>query len=214
MRSFGVDEAGKGPVLGPMVAACVVGPPSSVPDEIDDSKRIPPDRREELAAAIQEHEALSVGIATVEVHRIDDPATDMTSLTVTAHADAIADAAVTTLEGTVDAGEVDAHRFGRRVATACADRDVAVTARHGADESNDLVSAASVIAKVERDTAIAEIAAAYGDIGSGYPADPRTRQFLADFVRESGALPDCARRTWQTSRDVLAAAEQGTLTDF
>jgi ribonuclease HII len=208
---FGVDEAGKGPVLGPMVAACVAGPEGALPAGVDDSKRLSPDRRETLAAAVRDHPAVAVGVARVGSDRIDDPATDMNSLTVVAHAEAVA-AADAAGRGLADAGDVDADRFARRVTDAGACPDGAtVRAEHRADESHPLVAAASVVAKVERDAAVADIAAEYGDVGSGYPSDPTTRAFLRRYVDEHGRLPECARESWQTSRDVLAAAEQSAL---
>ncbi len=48
-------------------------------------------------------------------------------------------------------------------------------------------------------------------MGSGYPSDPTTRTFLADYVDRHGELPACARRSWSTCDDVLAAASQSTL---
>ena len=80
-----------------------------------------------------------------------------------------------------------------------------------------MVAAASVIAKVERDAHVADLAAEYGAVGSGYPGDPVTRSFLASYVEEHGRLPGCARTSWKTSGDALAAhAETGqsTLEEF
>jgi len=225
---FGVDEAGKGPALGPMVAACVVVDPAALPDGVDDSKRLSPDRRGSLAAGIQEA-ADAVGVTRLPAGRIDD-GPDMNTLTVRAQAEAI-DAArrddpsgiggdgrdavlARDRPGIVDAGDVDADRFGRRV-EAAADGDVAVTAEHGADATSPVVAAASVIAKVERDAAVDRLAARYDRaVGSGYPSDPTTRTFLREFVREHGRLPDCARASWRTCEDVLAAAEQSGLEEF
>jgi ribonuclease HII len=213
MVEFGVDEAGKGPVLGPMVAACVVCAPPAVPEGVDDSKRLAPARREELAARLHEDSAVTVGVARIGVERIDDPATDMNRLTVAAHAEALDAAGVIDEGGVVDAGDVDEARFARRV-TAAATGDPDVTAEHGADERHPLVAAASVVAKVERDAAVAALAEEYGEVGSGYPSDPTTRTFLRGYVGEHGELPACARASWRTSRDALAAAEQGTLDQF
>jgi ribonuclease HII len=208
---FGVDEAGKGPVLGPMVAACVVASERALPSGVDDSKRLTAGRREELAAALRER-ADAVGVARIGVARIDDPATDMNSLTVAAHAAAV-EAAGATGTGLADAGDVDADRFARRVSDG-APAAATVRAEHRADESHSLVAAASVVAKVERDAAVADIAARYGDVGSGYPSDPATREFLREYVDAHGTLPACARESWKTSRDVLAAAEQSALDSF
>ncbi|MDS0221883.1 ribonuclease HII [Haloarcula sp. S1AR25-5A] len=209
---FGVDEAGKGPVLGSMFAAAVRADPAALPEGVGDSKNIKPERRERLAADIRES-ADAVGVVEIPVERIDADETDMNTLTVEAQAEALSAVAQDSLSGMVDAGDTDAARFGRRVADRV-DADVTVTAEHGADETDPLVGAASIIAKVARDAHVAELAETYGDVGSGYPSDPTTRAFLADYVDHHGALPACARRSWSTCDDVLAAAEQASLGEF
>jgi ribonuclease HII len=47
---------------------------------------------------------------------------------------------------------------------------------------------------------MAELRARYGNLGSGYPADPVTISFLRKWVQEHGSLPDFARRSWETAR--------------
>jgi len=54
----------------------------------------------------------------------------------------------------------------------------------------------------------------YDGVGSGYPSDPTTRSFLRAYVADHGDVPDCARRSWATCDDVLAAAEQSGLDEF
>jgi ribonuclease HII len=209
--TFGVDEAGKGPVLGSMFAAAVVADPATLPEDVADSKRLTPDQRERLAADIRE--VAEVGVAEIPVERIDDPETDMNALTVQAQVDALAEVAADGLAGYVDAGDVNEDRFGRRVAAGVG-ADVDVTAEHGADDEYAIVEAASIVAKVARDSHVESLSESYGKVGSGYPSDPTTQEFLEDYVREHGALPDCARESWQTSQDALAAAEQSGLGDF
>lgn len=211
---FGVDEAGKGPVIGSMFAASVVADPADLPPAIADSKTLAPERREELAAQLRADPAVSIGLAEIPVTEIDDPATDMNELTVLAHARALESVDVAGATGHVDAGDVDADRFGRRVA-ARVDADLELRAEHRADERYPLVSAASVLAKVARDAHVAALGAEYDTpIGSGYPGDERTRIFLSEYVERNGELPACARRTWKTSADVLAAAAQSNLNEF
>ncbi|WP_132059663.1 ribonuclease HII [Halorussus amylolyticus] len=211
---FGVDEAGKGPVLGSMFAAAVaVGDPAALPDDVDDSKKIAPDRREELAAALRDDDRVAVGVAEIPVARIDDPETDMNTLTVAGHAEALSKVADDGAEGFADAGDTSESRFARRVRERVA-ADIDLVAEHGADETYPVVSAASVVAKVARDSHVASLADEYGPVGSGYPSDPTTREFLAEYVAEYGELPDCARRIWATCEDVLAAHEQSGLGEF
>ena len=233
---LGVDEAGKGPALGPMVAAAVLADPASLPADVDDSKRVAPDRRESMAAALDGDARVAVGVAFVEPAEIDRPDTDMNTLTVRGQARAVRAALSDPLAGDVDepvrvvadAGDTSEERFARRLdefVAADPDRSpdadplptVDVTAAHGADGDDPVVGAASVVAKAARDDRMAEVDAAYpdyDDLGSGYPSDPSTRRFLAAYVADHGTLPDCARTSWATCEDVLAAAEQSALGEF
>ena len=237
---FGADEAGRGPVCGPMVAAAVLADPETLPAGVADSKTLTSAKRGALAAEIGDNDRIEAGIAVVSPRRIDDPETDMNALTVAAQAEAIGraldagtdaegDADTTGEDGTsgewtgavhpsgvVDACDVDSERFARRVSEAIP-VPVDVHAEHRADETHAIVAAASVLAKVERDSLVADLGdryREYGPVGSGYPSDPRTRTFLREFVRANDALPACARTSWKTSRDVLEAAEQSALGEF
>jgi ribonuclease HII len=214
---FGVDEAGKGPVLGSMFAAAVRAPAVAIPAGVDDSKRLRPERREELAAGLRADARVDVGVAEMPVERIDGDE-DMNTLTVAAQAEALAQVVQPGDGGICDGGDTDADRFARRVRERLA-ADVDVRAEHGADETYALVAAASVVAKVARDAhvdALAERYAArgYDDLGSGYPSDPATREFLQAYLDREGDLPDCARTSWGTCDDLLAAREQAALEDF
>ncbi|EPX84871.1 RNase HII [Rubellimicrobium thermophilum DSM 16684] len=65
-RVAGVDEAGRGPLAGPVVAAAVILDPARLPEGIDDSKRLPEARRDRLAAAIRESATVGLGLAEAE----------------------------------------------------------------------------------------------------------------------------------------------------
>ncbi len=155
---------------------------------------------------------MAIGVAAIEPSRIDDPDTDMNTLTVAAHAAAAGGVVEPGTTVICDAGDVDADRFARRVAKRLPAVDLA--AEHGADERHPIVAAASVIAKVERDARIRALETEYGPLGSGYPSDPVTREFLAGYVSDHGDLPPCARASWKTCDDVLRAAEQRGLDEF
>jgi ribonuclease HII len=200
----GVDEAGKGPVLGSMFAAAVRAPEAALPGGLRDSKELTARRREELDERLRTSEGVEIGLAEITPERIDDPGTDMNTLTVAAQADALSAVVRESDTAHVDAGDVDADRFGRRVGE-CLGVDTNIRAEHGADARYPIVAAASVIAKVARDAHVADLAAEYGAVGSGYPSDPTTRSFLDSYVSEHGRLPDCARASWKTSEDALAA---------
>jgi ribonuclease HII len=220
---FGVDEAGKGPALGSMFAAAVhCEGPDALPEGIADSKRLAPERREELAAHLADDDRIAVGVSEIDPELIDDPETDMNSLAVRAHAEAIERAleaadisADSTASGLCDACDTDAARFARRVGDACElECELDLAAEHGADDEDPVVGAASIVAKVERDAQMAALAEEYGSVGSGYPSDPTTREFLDSYVAETGELPPFARESWSTCADVLADAEQTGLEQF
>ncbi len=208
----GVDEAGKGPVIGSMFAAAVLADPAELPEGIKDSKQLSQDRREELAQAIREA-AVAVAVTEIPVERIDDPEENMNELTVSAQAEAASQIISEGDTGYLDAGDTNAVRFEKRVEAAVSE-DVDLRAEHKADETYPIVGAASIIAKVAREAHVNALAAQYGEIGSGYPSDESTRQFLRKYVDQYGTLPPCARRSWQTSKDILAAQDQLSLTEF
>lgn len=216
--TVGVDEAGRGPVLGSMFAAAVLVPNLSLlPDGIDDSKRLSPEQREVLSEEVCQHPQIAVGVAEITPSQIDDPTTDMNTLGVKAQAAAI-DAAIAnestqtarrgvTVNVLADACDTDESRFGRRVSKAVGS-DVSVVAEHRADEEHAIVAAASIVAKVERDAHVSTLADTHGEVGSGYPSDPTTTQFLETYVAEHGTVPPCARTSWKTCKRLLADHEQ------
>ncbi|MCW4027390.1 MAG: ribonuclease HII, partial [Candidatus Bathyarchaeota archaeon] len=67
-----------------------------------------------------------------------------------------------------------------------------------------IVSAASIIAKVKRDTAIASLRKQHGDLGSGYPSDPKTIEFLKKWIKTRGSYPEFVRKSWKPARRIQA----------
>lgn len=208
----GVDEAGKGPVLGSMFVAAVRADPGDIPEGVDDSKRLSGPRRREIDTQLRE-QADAISVVEIPVERIDDPDTDMNELTVAGHARALSPVVGENCEYYLDAGDTNAVRFERRVEDRL-DAPVDILAEHGADERYPVVGAASIVAKVARENHVSTLESEYGEVGSGYPSDETTRTFLEEFVTERGHLPSCARTSWQTSQDILGEMDQAALTDF
>jgi len=67
----GIDEAGRGPLAGPVVAAAVIFPPDYHNSEIRDSKLLSPQKREKLHDVIRE-DAVTVGLGVVDAVVIDE----------------------------------------------------------------------------------------------------------------------------------------------
>ncbi|MEM6487859.1 MAG: ribonuclease HII [Pseudomonadota bacterium] len=137
----GVDEVGRGPLAGPLVAAAVILPAGWVPAGLDDSKRVPEARRRTLAAAIRAEAA--VGLAVIEVEEIDTMGLGPAN-------DAALCRALAALPRSPAAALVDGRRLPRGLA-------VPGRAVVGGDGSVAAIAAASIVAKVARDAMMAAL---------------------------------------------------------
>jgi len=209
----GVDEAGKGAVLGPMVVAAVgCGSLEDFADlEVRDSKKLTPARREALFGKIEERFATAVRI--IEAVDIDRLRTIMTmnALVARLHAEVINYLGPETAY--VDACDVNAWRYGRTVESQL-NRQCRVVSEHHADEHYPVVSAASIVAKVTRDREVARLAETFGVIGTGYPTDPETIAYLTSYIDAQGHSPPIARESWKTVAHLVYLKEQSHISDF
>ena len=208
----GVDEAGKGAVLGPLVVAGVACGSDEEAAAVGarDSKTLSPARREEIYAEIVAR--FSVATRTLSPREIDArPGHTLNLCIARAHAAVVSDLGPDL--AILDACDVDEGRYGRTVAgyLTCRCR---VRSVHEADRIHPVVGAASIVAKVLRDRAIADLAREHGDIGSGYPSDPVTIAWLRDYLRERKAPPPFARASWATTRELMNELFQTRVTDF
>ncbi|MBO5669823.1 MAG: ribonuclease HII, partial [Candidatus Methanomethylophilaceae archaeon] len=90
-----------------------------------------------------------------------------------------------------------------------------VIARHKADDTYPVVSAASIIAKVTRDRLIEDISKEFGEsIGSGYPSDKVTTGFIEKWIKENGRSPPYTRNSWETVRAIKSRLSVRKLTDW
>ncbi|PCN50563.1 ribonuclease HII [Candidatus Geothermarchaeota archaeon ex4572_27] len=201
MMIGGIDEAGRGPLLGPMVIAGYF---------VEDEHVL---RR--LSEVVTRD---SKGYTPAARRRIYDWLLSLeggTAITVTIHP-SIIDAWVGLLGGLnqmeayfyslvirrasprvvyVDSCDPNPRRFEERIRMYAP--GVEVRAEIGADARYPIVAAASIVAKVIRDEYIARLRREYGEVGSGYPSDPRTKAFFEEWVRRTGFKPPFARKTWR-----------------
>ncbi len=83
-----------------------------------------------------------------------------------------------------------------------------IIAEHKADENRPSVSAASIIAKVRRDKRIEELKEEFGEIGSGYPSDPKTIGFLKDWIKNHEKFPKIVRKSWKTAERIKSEGKK------
>ncbi|WP_456420540.1 ribonuclease HII [Thermococcus sp.] len=204
MKIAGIDEAGRGPVIGPMVIATLVVDERNVLKleelGVRDSKKLTPKRREKLfdeilslvddyVVLVLSPEEISSRAGTLNEFEVENFAKALNSLKV--RPDIIY----------ADAADVNEERFARELGERLSFK-ARIVAKHRADAIFPVVSAASIVAKVTRDREIEKLKEKYGEIGSGYPSDPRTRAFLESYYREHGEFPPIVRRNWKTLRKI------------
>lgn len=210
----GVDEAGRGPVLGPLVVAGVAVE-SDVPlrqMNVRDSKKLAPDRREALAPEIEN--IAMYELVVIPAARIDVMRAEMTLNAFEAKLFAQIIEKLRPETAYIDAADVDEIEFKHAVRRELA-FDVEIVSQHNADELFPVVSAASILAKVRRDREMRAIEEEFGmPVGSGYPADPATIAFLEKWIREKGCLPPHTRTSWDTARRLLAESRIRKLDEF
>lgn len=214
MLVAGVDDAGRGCVIGPLVLAGVLVKEEDLPKlaqlGVKDSKLLSPHRREILASEIKKTvERLSlVKLSPKEIDKVVLEGRKLHKLNwLEAQAMAKVIEALKPDVAYVDASDVLEERFKKDILE-CLPFKIKIVSEHKADRNYPIVSAASIIAKVERDREIAELAKYYGDFGSGYPSDPRTMRFLKQCLEKSCDYPDFVRRSWKPAKK--AKSEKGS----
>lgn len=214
MNTLGLDEAGRGPVLGPMVVAGIV-----IPEKkekiiermgVKDSKRVTPKRRAVLYRKLTkmfEYETVEISAKDIDILRAKGVNLNqieklaMMRIMAKLKADRIIIDSLDIKEGRL---EEEMQNF---IGENCE-----VIAEHKADDKYLVVGAASIIAKTRRDKLINQINKEYikstGDkngIGSGYPSDPKTKNFLKNYRYDE--MPDFVRRSWGTVQRIKEAEE-------
>jgi ribonuclease HII len=202
---IGCDEAGRGPLIGPMVVACVGLERDSLGflEEIGvtDSKQLTPQRRSELFPQIvQASKAVAVTFVPPEI--IDRQ--NLNSLTYQ-----VLEGMVSSLNSIERAEAVFIDKVGNASPLVTYLRFwlgiPEVVVEEKADAKYVVVGAASIVAKVLRDSVIEGLKVKYGDFGSGYPSDERTRQWVIDYFRSNGYLPPIVRKSWKSLKDLVPA---------
>lgn len=222
---LGIDDAGRGPVIGPMILAGVLLKNEQEKllkkQNVTDSKLLWQSQRIKIAKIIKEN-SVSYKISKSSPEEIDNSLTSGVNLN--------------TLEAKKAANIINSLNKGKertKVIIDCPSTNITkwkntlnkfllytsnltIKCEHKADLNHVSVSAASILAKVSREEEVAKIKkqySKYGDVGSGYPADPITKEFLKKHGKE---LADSGifRKTWSTWKTQFPDKKQKTLGDF
>ena len=106
----------------------------------------------------------------------------------------------------VDSCDVNPSRYQKTIRGFLGYHNTKLVSMHHADRFNVVVSGASIIAKVIRDSEISKIRVQYGDIGSGYPSDKKTIGFVRDWYSQKNEIPQFARKSWKPAKSIVSGA--------
>ena len=212
---MGIDEAGRGCVIGPLVFGAYAIPAKRAGELARvgprDSKALSHARRvalrDQLVALGGHRAVLEFGAPTLD-------RTNLGELTLQAIAELVGQrqASVIFLDAPVQPSGIA--RWTERVRQRLEGLGlgaIRIEASNRAEDRYPEVAAASILAKTRRDERLVALEERWGPIGSGYPSDPACRRFLERMLDTHGDLPPCVRRRWQTVQRLLEERRQPTL---
>jgi ribonuclease HII len=216
----GTDDAGRGPIIGPLVVAGVLLSGNRdrelVAMGVKDSKMLTPEVRSSLVGRIREI-ADNVSVAEAGPKEIDEVVLHGGKLKRLNFLEAKLMAQVVNSlspeQVYVDASDVNEERYGETIREFLLPelKNVRIISKHHADRTYPVVSAASIIAKVHRDEAVAALRREWGDFGSGYLTDPKTLDFLWEWRKTHREYPPIVRLSWKTIKEIEEELGQSRL---
>ncbi len=197
---LGIDEAGRGCAIGPMVVCGVLLDPQASAElkeaGVKDSKMLSPARRAQLAEKIRE---VAKGVFIEEIPPSEIQERNLNLLEIWRAARIISASGANRVYIDAPVGTAKGIKTFREHVKWCVGEPCpTIVAENRADATYVSVAAASIVAKVRRDSIIEELRHQFGDFGSGYPSDERTRRFLRDCHERDGGFPVCVRLRWKT----------------
>lgn len=202
MLIAGVDEAGRGAIIGPLVIAGVsidAGKEEALRKlGVKDSKLLSPKRRENLAEKIEEiaKDIIVIKVAACRIDRYRKDGVNLNKIEAIKFADVINH--LKPEKTYVDALDVNPQRLELFLKKMIQYDGAMLVVEHKADHKYPVCSAASIIAKVARDEEIEQLKKKYGDLGPGYTSNEITMKWLRDWLEKHKKFPDIVRKTWVT----------------
>ncbi|RLG76471.1 MAG: ribonuclease HII [Thermoprotei archaeon] len=202
---LGIDEAGKGPVIGSMFVAGVVIRENRIQAlrklGVKNSKLLTKHMRNIMFNLVKTY-AEKIYVREVKPEIIDK--TNINNILLGEFLNIIRDA-LEEFNGKIklviiDLPSISPNKVKQAIMLLGFRGNIVV--EHFADKKYVAVSAASIVAKTYREKHIGELKKIYGDFGSGYPSDVKTVSWIKDFYRKEGYLPPIVRKSWKTIREI------------
>ena len=202
MLVCGVDDAGRGSVLGPLVIAGIVIKQTKInqlkKQGIRDSKKLTPLARERLYKKII-NIVDDYYVTRISPKIIDKSVFNHSLNHLEARYMAKVISKLSPSIAFVDSCDVNPRRFGKEISKLTSHSKI--KSYHHADSKFVVVSAASILAKVSRDRAITRLRKKY-TVGSGYPSDPKTKAFIKKSIKRNIPLT-FIRKSWKPVQILL-----------
>jgi len=210
----GIDEAGRGCVIGPLVIAGYLIKEEKIPLllklGVKDSKKLSPKKREKIISKIKTiaENYTTINVEPMEIDKVVESKRKLHKLNrLEAKTMAQIIEKLKPDKAFVDAADVNEKRFKQHIQEYLT-IEPQIVSKHKADEIFPVVSAASIIAKVNRDNEIKKLRSKYGDFGSGYLSDKKTISFLKNWIKNNSEYPSCVRKSWKPAKRIKN--EKGT----
>ena len=223
MLILGIDDAGRGPVIGPMVlAGCLIDEKTESEFKklgVKDSKQLTQKRREVLAEKIKEKaETFEIVLAhPEEIDTLNKKGINLNMLEAIKTAEIInkINKGYKKIKLVIDCPSVSIRKWQDLLKTKIRDlSNLEIYCEHKADKNHIAVSAASILAKSTRENKMTELKKIYGDgMGSGYCSDPLTCRFLEKHAQKY-ETKGIFRKTWSTWSRAISMNRQKKLGDF
>lgn len=223
MLKLGIDDAGRGPVIGPMIlAGCLMDKKTEAELKklgVKDSKQLSPKRREFLVDLIRKKtEAFeTVIISASEIDRLNKKGVKLNEVEAFASARIInkINKGFKKIKVILDCPSTSIVKWQDFLKTKIKNlSNLEVLCEHKADKNHIAVSAASILAKSIREKEMFKLKEIYGkEIGSGYPSDPKTKKFLKKNVKKYNDK-GIFRKSWSTWKTAVGNVNQKKLEDF
>ena len=204
MQVCGIDDAGRGPMLGPLVIAGISLEKKNIKKlntlGVKDSKKLTPKLREILYKKIIEI-VDDYYIAKIPPRSIDASVKKHCLNGLEAKYMAKVVSKLNPTVSYVDSCDVNPTRFGKEISKLSDNHKI--KSYHRADSRFVVVSAASILAKVTRDRAIAKLRKEH-NLGSGYPSDSLTVKFVTRYYKKNKKMPSFVRKSWKPVQKIIA----------
>jgi len=194
-------------LLGPIIVAGVCVTKKSIPEMVEkgikDSKLLSPKKRQVLFGHVVSV-AESICVCRINIEDIDFHVFRNNLNLLEAEAMAITIRNMKSDKTYVDSCDVNPSRYQRTIKSFLKQNNTKLVSLHHADRLSVVVSGASIIAKVIRDSEISKIRIKYGDVGSGYPSDKKTIKFVKEWFRQKNQIPPFARKSWKPAQMIVS----------